>query len=152
MKNYGYSQYRSLGSIENMSYIKAEFKKSDRVSKHEDILDFIYASDPLTGFPSGCLSHYLNDSTRPEIKQFIEDYLLKNVPEQHVLSFPQDVANHIKDLDENFVFDCMQGQYETAEQYKDRMLQKIKDLSDSEKHKKWLDDLKRDLSGDGKGK
>lgn len=134
----GFSQYKGLDSIVYMDSVRVDYKPSDRVEKNKNILDYIYAADPRTGLPAGCLSHYLSDTTRPEIKQFIEDYLLKNVPEQSVLSFPAEVSQHIKDLDDNFVFECMQGQYETSEMYRDRITQYMRELGESENNKKWL--------------
>ena len=39
----------------------------------------------------------------------------------------------------------MRGQYETAEQYKDRMTSWMKELSESEKNKQWTKNLMSDL-------
>lgn len=146
MSNYnGFSQYNGLADIKPMPCIRAPKVKADRQEKDKDILDFIFACDPVTGFPTGSLSHYLSDDTRTEIKDYIERYLLRDIPEQHALQYPAEVARHINDLDSNFVFDCMRGQYETAEQYKDRMTSWMKELSESEKNKQWTKNLMSDL-------
>lgn len=141
----GFSQYRGLADIKPMPTLRLSKERSDRQEKDKDILDFIFACDPITGFPTGSLSHYLSDETRSEIKDYIERYLLRDIPEAHALQFPQEIAQHIKDLDSNFVFDCMRGQYETAEMYKDRMTSWMKELSESEKNKQWTKNLLSDL-------
>lgn len=146
MSNYnGFSQYRGLADVVPMPVVRVEKSKVDRQEKDKDILDYIFACDPVTGFPTGSLSHYLSDETRTEIKDYIEKYLLRDIPEVHALQFPQEIAQHIKELDSNFVFDCMRGQYETAEMYKDRMTSWMKELVESEKNKRWTKNLLSDL-------
>ena len=146
MCNYnGFSQYCGLADVKPMPVVRVEKSKVDRQDKDKDILDFIFACDPITGFPTGSLSHYLSDETRTEIKDYIERYLLRDIPESHFLQFPQEIAQHIKELDSNFVFDCMRGPYETAEMYKDRLTSWMKELSVSEKNKKWTENLLFDL-------
>lgn len=137
----GFSQYDGLAGVEFMPSEPYEKKKSSRRDPDADILDLIYMPDPVTGFPSGALSHYLSDSVRPEIRQFIEDNILRDLPNDHVIDFSDEISRHFRDLSDDFKFDVMRGRYEDVETYKERITTTLKKMAESEKNEKFAKEL-----------
>lgn len=138
----GFHQYDGLLGFEFLPSVKVEKVKVDRPnSKSKDILDMIYMADPNTGFPCGALSHYLSDSVRPEIKQFIEDNILRDIPQESYTDIVPEISKGFKDLSDDFKFDIMRGRYEDVESYKDRITQSLKEMSDSERSKRYAESI-----------
>ena len=140
----GFSQYRGLDGVEFMPTVPATPVHSDRQDDKKDILDLIFATDLETGFPTGALSHYLNDSTRPEIKKFIEDNILRDIPLSEGIENSSELGRHFKDLSDDFKFDVMRGRYEDVESYKERITNTLKEMAESEKNKAFVKKLYAD--------
>lgn len=138
----GFHQYDGLLGVEFMQPEKFEPEKVDRPdNKSQDILDLIYMADPQTGFPCGALSHYLSDSVRPEIKQFIEENILREIPQESYSDLGPEISKGFKELSDDFKFDIMRGRYEDVESYKERITRTLKEISDSEASKKYAESI-----------
>ena len=97
--------------------------KSDVSKKDAQLLDYIYAINPVTGLPQGDLAVYLGDKANPQIKNFIQMNLLNEVEDSKSgMRLSQDVINkfreHITD-DDIAAFSRNHG--ESKEEYADRM-------------------------------
>lgn len=98
------------------------------------LLSQVFAVDPMTGLPRGDIAQFLSDKTNPEVKDFIQNTLMKKVDTQTV---PFD--ERITDDD---IFDSMPYQGEKRDDYVDRikgMLQKRENLRRLSEHRKDLE-------------
>ena len=43
----------------------------------KEVLDEIFAVDPISGFPKGDIQYYLSSEGNPQVKQWLENNLLK---------------------------------------------------------------------------
>lgn len=138
MNNFlGFSQYGGLKDVKYMASKRPSKPVVDRSKSTDEILDFIFAADPVTGFPVGALSHYLSDEVRPEIKQFIEQNLLVDLPSDNTLDFSPEIKQHMKDLSDDFKFDMMRGRYEDVESYKERITGCLQRMASDERNKEF---------------
>ena len=55
-----------------------QVEQPDTVKTDDQLLQYIFGCDPVTGLPIGDLAIYLGDDANPEIKAYIEKNLLKD--------------------------------------------------------------------------
>ena len=72
-------------------------------NKDSQLLDYIYALDPVTSLPCGDLAIYLGDKANPEIRNFIEMNLLKPLAPDTGSSMPDEVVNKFRSLSDDDV-------------------------------------------------
>ena len=105
------------------SSVAVDDKLADVKDKDSQLLDYIYALNPVTQLPQGDLAVYLGDKANPQIKSFIQANLMNEISEgKSEMHLSQDVLNkfreHISD-DDIAAFSRNHG--ETKEEYADRM-------------------------------
>lgn len=113
---------------------------SDVVDKNQQLLDFIFTNDPVTGMPTGDLALFTNEKANPEIKRFIELNLLHENPEVgSSLNLPDDIANKFRGtITDDDIAQFSRNHDESREDYANRMRQWFVD----EKRKR-MDDVAR---------
>lgn len=131
--------------------LKVRKTESDVKASDSQLLDYIYAVDPVSGIPQGDLAIYLGDKANPEIKSFIELNLLKPIESPEGLShLPTDVTNQFKSLSDDDIAFFSRNHDESKEEYSDRI--KLFFLKEKETRlaKKRVDELERVLKGESK--
>lgn len=117
--------------------------RPDVKDPNQELLDYIYGVDPVTGLPTGDLAIYLGDKANPEIKAFIEANLLRprNDSDSN-LSLPQDVLNKFKGtISDDDIVQFSRNHDEDNEQYAVRM----RNYFDSVRAQNELEKRKRQL-------
>lgn len=117
------------------------------------LLNAIYAVDSSTGLPKGDLAIFMNDKANPEIRSYIQSYLLKENPNLDKSQVSNDIYNKFRTklTDDDFAF-FSRNHGESNEEYRDRIklfLLNEKRNAEERKYKKQLDkilghDSKRD--------
>lgn len=105
-------------SIVNIEFVECVGNKPAEVVKRNPLLDLIFAPDDR-GALLGDIYHYLGENTNPEVRQFIEQQLLReNNGSSSSLSIPDDVLNKMKSTitDDDIAF-FSRDHNETPEQY-----------------------------------
>lgn len=85
------------------------------------LLDYIYALDPVTSLPCGDLAIYLGDKANPEIRNFIEMNLLQPLAPDGGSNMPDDVVNKFRTLSDDDVAFFSRSKSESREEYADRL-------------------------------
>ena len=112
--------------LENLSdgYLE-ETKKieenTDVRNKDSQLLDYIYALDPVTSLPCGDLAIYLGDRANPEIRYFIEMNLLQPLAPEAGSDMPDEVVNKFRTLSDDDIAFFSRSKIETREEYADRL-------------------------------
>lgn len=126
----GFNIYKGLSGIEYMPMPEREYIEVDRVNKGDDILDLIYALDPLTHLPNTSIGAFLSDKTNEQVRQFIKDNILKDLPDTGV-SVPDSLRSDLLSLDPEFIANISRDRFEDVEHYEKR----VSDYLDSMKNK-----------------
>lgn len=107
-------------------------------SPKDDILDLIFSQDPRTGFPTGALEAYMSDSTNIEVREYLDKVLFKelpdNLPTGDLLQFLKD------DVDTDFLAKVSRNQFESNEDYMERLQSYFDELEKDKQLKKKLND------------
>lgn len=129
---FGFKIYQGIEDIKYMPLPEREFVEVDRVSKGDDILDIIFALDPLTHLPNTSIGAFLSDKTNDQVRQFIKDNILRDLPDTGV-SVPDSLRSDLLSLDPEFIAQISRDRFEDVEHYERRvsdylesMKQKIK--------------------------
>lgn len=76
-------EVRQLRGYENVSSLEipgiVNMSAVSHSVEHDDVLDTIFAPDPVTGIPRSDLAIVMSKSTAPEIGQYIRDQLMRPV-------------------------------------------------------------------------
>ena len=93
-----------------------------------DLLHYIYGSDPNTGCPTGDLSIYLGEKANPEIKRYIEMNLLNENADTGVLSLSTEQTNALRKVinDDDIAF-FSRNHDETKDEYALRIRNYLED-------------------------
>lgn len=120
----------------------------DTQSSDSQLLDYIYAVDPVSGLPSGDLAVYLGDKANPEVRQFIELNLLQPLKDSDGLSqLPNEVTNNFKNISDDDIAFFSRSKNETKEEYADRLKLYFLNEKKIRLAKKRSDELQRVLEG-----
>lgn len=138
-KYLGYSRYQGLDKIQ---YIEPTEKSvgnlvgwsSDIRAKEDDLLDLIFTRDPLTNLPTGAYQQFLSDKIQPEIRQFILDYLMSRSVDTDT-DIPDDISAQFDNLPSEFIAQCSRNQYESVEQYEQRISEYIRQAREEDEFK-----------------
>lgn len=85
------------------------------------LLDYIYALDPVTSLPCGDLAIYLGDKANPEIRNYIEMNLLQPLAPDSGSNMPDEVVNKFRTLSDDDVAFFSRFKSESREEYADRL-------------------------------
>lgn len=138
----GYRQYRCLANIKYVIPPPLKIDVSDVRKKHDDLLDIIFAVDPLTNMPSGCIEQYLSDKTSDEVRTFIERNLLVDLPDTSA-SVPSSLREDLLKLDGDFIAKVSRNSFEDREAYEKRVSSYFKEIEDSKEYQKRIADLRK---------
>lgn len=127
---FGFKIYQGLEDINYMPMPEREYIEVDRVSKGDDILDMIFVLDPLTHLPNTSIGAFLSDKTNDQVRQFIKDNILKDLPDTGV-SVPDSLRSDLLSLDPEFIARISRDRFEDVEHYE----QRVSDYLDSMKQK-----------------
>lgn len=96
--------------------------ESDVKSKKEELFDFIFSADPVTGVPQGDLAIYLGDKANPEIKAFIQNELMSERSDSSDgMNLPDEVINKFRSLSDDDVALFSRNHNESREEYANRL-------------------------------
>lgn len=98
-----------------------EEQNPDVRNSDSQLLDYIYAVDPVTSLPSGDLAIYLGDKANPEIRNFIEMNLLQPLAPDAGSHMPDEVVNKFRTLSDDDVAFFSRSKSESREEYADRL-------------------------------
>lgn len=90
-------------------------------NKDSQLLDYIYALDPVTSLPCGDLAIYLGDKANPEIRNYIEMNLLQPLAPEAGSNMPDEVVNKFRTLSDDDVAFFSRSKNESREEYADRL-------------------------------
>lgn len=99
----------------SMDYIPArDFDAACRMSVKggsPELIDVIYAPDPVSGLPTGDFAQFMSDKTDPAVRAYIQQALLQ----------PQTPVDSVPAVLEDSLGDLVRGRYETAFEYSQRL-------------------------------
>ena len=94
----------------------------DTVKTDDQLLQYIFGCDPVTGLPIGDLAVYLGDDSNPEIKAYIEKNLLKdNSHDPGTGINDTDIVNKFRSLSDDDLVKYGRNHDETKEEYATRL-------------------------------
>lgn len=134
----GFQQYKGIENISFFDSVPIE-EKEVRRSSNADMLDLIYTTDVVTGFPTGALEQYLSDKTNDSVRQFIERNLLCDNPD-NTLSVPSTLREDLLNLDSDFIVKTSRNKFESNEDYQERLQTYFNEI---EQDKKLQSELKK---------
>lgn len=134
---HGFKLYKGL---ENREYIIPELPEMPKVSKQsaDDILDMIYSIDPDTLLINGDVSLYLGDQTAPEVRQFIQNQLLRDNTQSSNLQLSTSQVEEMRHISDDLRVELMRGDTESVEDYEERITRFL-----TEERNKIADERKR---------
>lgn len=141
MRKYGYYMFKGL---EGLTYdpIPEPVPTERMRDKSDDVLDLIYAVDPVTGFPSGSLSMYLSEKTSDEVRNFIENVIMREIP---IEQYPDEFREDFMKLDPDFIAMSTRKHTESISDYDARVHKYITDLQESQKFQSKLEKYQKQL-------
>ena len=83
-------------------------------SQLKKVLDEIFSVDPVSGFPRGDIHYYMSTNGNPQVKQWIENNLLK--PRM------KNTGSSIKDVTDDMIVEMSRYQGETIDDYSSRLM------------------------------
>lgn len=116
---FGFSRYQGLEEVK-YPVIPPYEEKVPVISPAEKLMDDIFSVNPLTGFPNNCLSVYLSDKTRDEIRSFIEQRIMVDTSSNGV-DVPDNLRDDYLKLDSEFIAAVSPNYGETVESYESRI-------------------------------
>lgn len=134
---HGFKLYKGL---ENREYIIPEIPEMPKVSKKsaDDILDMIYSIDPDTLLITGDVSLYLGEQTAPEVRQFIQNQLLRDNTQSSNLQLSTSQVEEMRHISDDLRVELMRGDTESVEDYEERITRFL-----TEERNKIADERKR---------
>lgn len=115
----GFRIYKNLDLVGALPPDPIE-KEEVAPSSVDDMLNLIYALDPITGLPSGAINQYLSDKTNEQVRQFIEkNLLIEHDNGSH--DYPSDIREEILKLDSSFIAETSRNRFESVEDYEARV-------------------------------
>lgn len=132
----GFRIYLNLGKVKYLPCSVPEVKEVAPTSV-DDMLNLIYAIDPVTHLPGGALSMYLSDKTNQQVREFIEkNILVEHDNGEH--DYPSSIREDILKLDSEFIAKTSRNRYESREDYEARVEQYFNDIEKQKDYNKKL--------------
>lgn len=105
-----FAAYSALDEVPTNFPKDPEYELDETALKH--VFDEIFAVDPVTGFPRGDIQYYLSASGNPQVKQWLENNILK----------PRMSANStMQGLSDDLIAEMSQRKSETIDEYSARI-------------------------------
>ena len=122
-----------LNSFPDSELVDERSYDFDVKGSDNDLLHYIFGTNPLNGSPNGDLSVYLGENANPEVKRYIEMNLLKENGDNEGLSLSTEQTNAMRKVinDDDIAF-FSRNHGETKEEYAYR----IRNYLDDEKVKR----------------
>lgn len=99
-----------------------QVEQPDTVKSDDQLLQYIFGCDPVTGLPVGDLAIYLGDDANPEIKAYIEKNLLKdNTQDPGTGINDTEIVNKFRSLSDDDLVKYARNHDETKEEYATRL-------------------------------
>lgn len=132
----GFRIYMNLDKVKSLPAQDVEVKDVAPTSV-DDMLNLIYALDPLTGLPGGAISMYLSDKTNQQVREFIEkNILVEHDNGEH--DYPASIREDILKLDSEFIAKTSRNRYESREDYEARVEQYFNEIEKQKDYDKKL--------------
>lgn len=119
----GFKIYSNLPS--STMVVDYEPIKVDVDRTQNEVLDYVFSIDPLTGLPSSAIGRYLSDEIDDEVRSFIEKHILTDLP-QEIKDYPDEVRNALNKVDDDFMIKCQRMRFESLDEYHERVQSYIK--------------------------
>lgn len=129
----GFRQYRFLPSATRVVDFVPDVSESRKDS--DDIMDLVFACDPVTGFPASSIGRYLSDNVSDEVRNFIEQKIMVDLP-QDSTNMPDNVVRQLRNLDPDFQSACVRKRFESLDEYSARISSYIDRLNNESKSNK----------------
>ncbi len=91
----GLFPFLSMERIEKVNTTRANVvipEVLDDDNPEKQILGLIFAPDPLTGMPSSDISIYLSDKTNPQVRDYIQRFLMSELPKASTMVKDNDIV------------------------------------------------------------
>lgn len=121
-----------VGIVYNPPKLDKIVRKVAVTSEKENILNEIFSKDIDTGFPVNTLLRYQSENTTPEVRQFINDYVLVEHNTDSPLDLPDSVRESVRNLPSDFIAQVSRNRFESVEQYEDRVNTLVESLKKQE--------------------
>lgn len=95
-------------------------------SQLKKVLDEIFSVDPVSGFPKGDIHYYMSTNGNPQVKQWLENNLLKPRLKKS--------GSSLKDVTDDMIVEMSRYQGETVDDYASRLMS-IYDTAKAESEK-----------------
>lgn len=110
-----------------------EYEKKEVLvrNKFDDLLDIIYSIDPRTGTPRGDLAVFMSKDANPEIRDFIQQNLMMEMPtiEGRGLVMSDALRNSFtKNITDDDIAEFSRNSGETSEDYMKRLSDKVHNM------------------------
>lgn len=118
-------------------------------NKFDDLLDIIYSIDPRTGTPRGDLAVFMSKDANPEIRDFIQQNLMMEMPnvEGSGLVMSDALRNSFtKNITDDDIAEFSRNAGETSEDYAKRLSDKVHNMRLSYQRERETARLRRMLS------
>lgn len=121
MKIYSFKQYRSLNGVELTVHNNSKRKPVEKpVETPTDIMfKKIFATNE-DGFPTPSMNVYLSEKTSDDVRKFIEQNILVDQSQNHVITDEKVVAEFGK-LKSDFIAEASRNRGESVEAYEKRL-------------------------------
>ena len=93
MKPYKFSQYSDLRHLSHNLPLPEDQVPKLNSSKEDNVLNIIFAIDPVTGRPRSDLGTYLTDETNPLIREYIERQLRTDFTSSSSVNVPEGISD-----------------------------------------------------------
>lgn len=111
-----------LSRVPEMVETIDQVEEPDSVKSDEQLLQYVFGADPVTGLPIGDLAVYLGDNSNPEIKAYIESNLLKpNGQDPGTGIHDTEIVNKFRSLSDDDLVKFARNHDETKEEYATRL-------------------------------
>lgn len=132
--------FKLYNGLENRQYIIPAIPEPPKVSKKsaDDILDMIYSIDPDTLLITGDVSLYLGEQTAPEVRQFIQNQLMRDNTQSSNLHLSTSQVEEMRNISDDLRVQLMRGDTESVEDYEERITRFL-----TEERNKIADERKR---------
>lgn len=138
----GYNIYKGL---ENRVYVIPPSPQLPKVvaKSSDDIINMIFSVDPDTLLITSDITHYLGEKTSPEVRQYIQNQLMRENSDSSPIDLPADKVEDYRNIPDDLRVDLMRGEYETIEDYQDRIVSKLNAYKTEIHNKKLIAEYER---------
>lgn len=138
---FGYYINRGLRDVKFMLPTPPELKEKAK-SETDKLLDLIYCLDERTGLPCGAISQYLSDKTNEQVRSFIEQKLLYDIPsDDH--AYPASLRDDMLKLDSEFIAKTSRNRFESRDDYERRVQSYFEEIENDKQKQKTIQMLRK---------